>query len=165
MSQILAPLDNRYVKSFSTPLPNIWQNQPFICGDLSCNTLFVGSNVDISSNIAFTGQSGSLSINYKASKNQRLVILSFEGSSFTKSGAGVLTSTTPISTSLLPTTASFAIQDGTINGAISLIGFSIQPSGIPQQGIISIYNASSATGNFANNDVVVFRKTSLCYTL
>jgi hypothetical protein len=165
MSQVLAPLDNRYVKASSVPLPNIWQNQPFICGDLSCNTLYVNSNVDVSSNIAFTGQSGSLSINYKASKNQNLVVLSFEGSSFTKTGSGVLTSTTPVPISLLPTTASFAIQDGTINGNISLIGFSIQPSGIPQQGVVSIYNASSATGNFANNDVVVFRKTSLCYSV
>ena len=164
MSQVLAPLDNRFVKSTSDPFSNIWQSKPFICGDLSCNTLFVTSNVDISSNIAFSGQSGSLSIGYKASKNQKLVILSFEGSSFTKSASGVLTSTTAIPTSLLPTTASFAVQDGTINGAISLIGFSVQPSGIPQAGIISIYNASSG-GNFANNDVVVFRKTSLCFSL
>lgn len=123
------------------------------------------SSLDASGTLTFAGATVPLVVPYKVSKFGKMVMITLEGGSFTKDGTvGTLTASTPIPSAYQPTTTSYMLQDGNISGVASNVGIIVQQSGVPQAGIMQIYNASSLAGTFGAGATVVFRKMTISFS-
>lgn len=152
-----APLDNRIVKRDP--------NQLF-------TNLFGDDEQDVSGTTVLGGTT-SASLRYRIHKAGKLVVVQFIAGNATKNGStGVINSSTPIPTDFIPSNAfgsdeaPFVICDGIVNGTRINMGFYIIQSGVPQQGIINMYNATPGSiGDFPASATISWKTCSLVYNL